>query len=641
VGEVRYGGHGVGGARVTVGGADGRRREAETDARGAFAFPGLRAGRYAVRAVAAQHGVDLAAYRDSVEVGKGAGALPLLLTKAPAVAGRVVADGDAPLAGVDVTLSEGPFSPLPRRVRTDGEGRFRIAAVLPGHYQLGAGAPGYVGASLHLATSAIAVPGADMPGPGPQARGGLPPLVIRLARGAVLGGEVLDEDQRPIAGARISLVRADGPAAPELPPPGGLPGAPSIEPAGELGVVHATIPYPPLQPPTELGAGGPTADGASAPGGVVTDGRGRFRIGDLLAGKVVVRVTHAAWLEGRSDEVMLLPGVERAVRVVLHRGQLLRGRVLGNRGAAVSGAELWIDGALATVTDEGGRFELRRLAGSVEVEVRARGHAPARRSIDPATEPEVDLQLGEPTERLSGVVVDGRGFPVVGARVVIEAAGGERRSAATDRVGGFQVEGCPGGPLVVRVSQGEHLKSTVVGVVPGDDLRITLVSGGVVEGEVVEERGAVPRGGRVTIEDSLGERRSTTVDANGRFRVGGCAPGPATVRAEAPGCLPAAAPVELAGADYPGEVVLRDLRFALLPSGSVAGTVLDDRGLPVAGADVGVGAARTRTDAAGRFRVGPLPLGRVAVTASSAVGKASDSVVIERGRGAEIELRLR
>src|SRR5207253_1465534 len=143
----------------------------------------------------------------------------------------------------------------------------------------------------------------------------------------------------------------------------------------------------------------------------------------------------------------------------------------------------------------------------------------------------------------------------------------------------------PPGPFTVRVSEGEHLRSRLVGVTLGDDLRITLVPGGVVEGEVVAGSGGALRGARITLVDAAGERHTATVDGAGRFRVAGCAGGAATVTAEAPGCVTATATVELAAADWPGEVVLRDVRFALLEAGHIAGTVLDARGLPVAGAE--------------------------------------------------------
>jgi hypothetical protein len=265
--------------------------------------------------------------------------------------------------------------------------------------------------------------------------------------------------------------------------------------------------------------------------------------------------------------------------------------------------------------------------------------------VDPAAEPEVQLQLGAVAQRLAGVVVDGRGLPVAGARITVEAETGalpgERRTAVSDRRGGFEVAGCPPGPLRVVVTHGEHLRTTVLGAQTGDDLRVALSPGGVVEGEVVAERGGSAPGARVVLVDATGERRSGAVDALGRFRIAGCAPGPATVTAEAPGLLPATAPVDLPEADFAGDVVLRDLRFALVEAGSIAGTVTDDKGLPVVGASVESGGVRLRTDESGRFRLSPVPVGRVEVIAKSAVGEASDTITVERGRAAKLDLRLR
>jgi hypothetical protein len=338
-------------------------------------------------------------------------------------------------------------------------------------------------------------------------------------------------------------------------------------------------------------------------------------------------------------EVQLDPGAEREVRLTLARGLAVAGRVVDGSGALVVGAELWVDGALAAISDARGRFTLRRPPGAVDVEVRARGHAPATRRIEAPADHDVDIALGAPTGRVTGVVVDGRGFPVAHARVAVAGAG-ERRAAETDREGAFSVDGFPSGPLTVEVAHGEHLRSTVLGVAPGDDVRVTLTPGGAVEGEVGEERGGVPAGARVVVVDALGQRRSGAVDASGRFRVTGCAPGPAEVSAEAGGCLPATATVDLPAADWAGEVVLRDVRFALQGAGAVAGTVRDDHGLPVAGAEVEVAGQRVRTDGSGRFRVAAIPVGPADVSVHAGAGEGSERVTVERGAKATVEVRL-
>src|SRR5206468_328939 len=145
----------------------------------------------------------------------------------------------------------------------------------------------------------------------------------------------------------------------------------------------------------------------------------------------------------------------------------------------------------------------------------------------------------------------------------------------SDERGEFAVPAGAAGPFTVQVSHAQHPRSVVADVDPGDDVRVTLASGGVLEGELRADRGVVPRGARVWLDDAAGERHAATVDGGGRFRIGGCAPGAATLGAQAPGFLPIKAVVDLPPADRPGEVLLRDVRITFVEAGSVAGRVTD------------------------------------------------------------------
>ena len=69
--------------------------------------------------------------------------------------------------------------------------------------------------------------------------------------------------------------------------------------------------------------------------------------------------------------------------------------------------------------------------------------------------------------------------------------------------------------------------------------------------------------------------------------------------------------------------MLRDIRFALLEAGTIAGSVRDERGLPVVGAVVEAAGMRARTDNAGRFRLDGVPVGSTEVWARGAGGTAT------------------
>ncbi len=438
----------------------------------------------------------------------------------------------------------------------------------------------------------------------------------RPAAGGVLLGDVFDPRGWPIAGATVRLVggppSAIAPAA-EL----------RLEPAGELGVLRGPVPYPPRDPFVS----------PLLPSGL-TDGRGRFRLADLPAGRLVVIASHPDFADGRSEEVLLAPGGEARVQIALKPAPVVRGRVVDERGP-VGGAELWRAGELAAVADGAGRFELRRLADPVEVEARARGYVPAKRVVDPAVDHEIEYRLAHAGGRLAGVVVDERGFPVAGARA---AVGGGRfhAEAVSDKRGEFAVDGAPEGPLALRVSHDEHPTAALT-VAAGDDVRVALAPGAGVEGELRDERtGAPPPGGRVTVE-SGGERRTAAIDRRGRFRVIGLAPGAATLTANAPGYLAASQSINLPAAEWSREVTVRDLRVDLTLGGAVVGVVRDDRGEPARDVEVTVGALKLRSDAQGRFHAPAVPAGRVEVTA----GNASESITVDPGRDTRVELRLR
>lgn len=472
--------------------------------------------------------------------------------------------------------------------------------------------------------------------PGTQPDGGTTEATPRLA---LLSGQVLDDEGHAVVGARVSVLREDG-APIALPAPiqeGAQPiptvPAPAWEPAGELGVVRGPIPYPPLAGPSEV-----------AVPGVLSDWVGAFRIELPLATKVIVAAVHPTHLEAHSNVVALRPGETTRVVLRMPAAYTATGRVVNAAGGVVAGAELWVAGALRAVSDAEGRFVLSKLAGPptvpIPVEVRARGHLPAAGSVL-ASAMENRLVLGPEASRLEGRVVDAQGFPVAGVQVQATGAAGYQASARSDGSGVFVLSPVSPTAMVLELRDGKHLATRVEDVLAGDDVLVTLDAGGVVLGEARPATGGVlPRGATVELVDGAGTRHRAPVDSMGRFRVTGCAPGEATLTSAPLGYLPVRLDLEVPEAELSSDVVLRDVRLELREAGVAEGRLLDRYGDPVIGAAIEGGGVTAHSDALGRFRLAPVPLGKLDVEARTESGDAYDQVYVERDHPAAVDLRL-
>ena len=194
VGRVFAAGAPTAGARVLLApDTGGPVRETTSRAGGGFAFGGLGAGRYALRAATADLASPVLRGVDAGE-GPGAAAIRLDMVAGQAIAGRVVDDAGTALAGVDVRIEAGGAvpgeDPLPTLVASDAAGAF-AARVAPGRYRLTASRPGYV---LRRA------PTVDDKTPAS------PPVALELVRGARVAGRVFDGRGGPAAGATVRCV---------------------------------------------------------------------------------------------------------------------------------------------------------------------------------------------------------------------------------------------------------------------------------------------------------------------------------------------------------------------------------------------------------------------------------------------------
>ncbi|MCE9596079.1 MAG: sigma-70 family RNA polymerase sigma factor [Planctomycetes bacterium] len=226
------------------------------------------------------------------------------------------------------------------------------------------------------------------------------------------------------------------------------------------------------------------------------------------------------------------------------------GRVLDARGNPIEGAQVVVgpkdapeiirsDGVAfltpdgcATKSDERGAFEIRGLlAGESWIEARARGYlvGTARIEIPDGGWVSSDVVL-ERGVTLTGVVLASNGGPARFAAVDARSnADHETHSARTELDGTFRLEGLRPGATVLHAEWGDQEWSDATRELgPGDAVwNPTLERGRDLFGRVLGADGEPVRGLSVVVERRVRDDepflRAATTDADGRFRVRGCA----------------------------------------------------------------------------------------------------------------------
>ncbi|MFY9341871.1 MAG: carboxypeptidase-like regulatory domain-containing protein, partial [Planctomycetota bacterium] len=275
-------------------------RTVRTDAAGAFELVGFAASHNLSVRVAAD------GYADTEKHLRGRGSTPedtqqeveILLARGHAVTGRVADERGAPLAAVYVAAAAADhqgehdwFRSDWRSVRSDADGRFRLAALRPDmqHELLLVGAGR---ASLLLA----------LPQPGPG-RGELDVGELRLGPGGSIAGIVTDENGKPVADRELEL-------------------------AGHNADRWRLTGVPPVETYRAV-------DGYAATRRARTDAAGRFLFADLAAGDYAVRAQKFDSHEQVVVAVTLAAGEAKGgVRLELFAGLAVGGRIVMRDGSA-------------------------------------------------------------------------------------------------------------------------------------------------------------------------------------------------------------------------------------------------------------------------------------------------------------------
>lgn len=554
----------------------------------------------------------------------------IVLSAGKTASGRVVDEQGKPIAGAAVSLTSEEQSAAQESYQavTDAAGAFHLDHLAAGRFRLQAARSGFAPAS---------VPGIEIP----DEPGEVSLEEIRMEAGAVIEGRVTDPRGAPVSQALVFAQKG------EMPPSGDLPDE-----------------SPALREPLMTGLDG------------------RFRLNDLPRG---VAFDFQVRRDGFAPAN--LPGVTaptaEPLRIELRPARRLTGRVLDADGAPLAGATVLpidtgaglgeislslggMDGGRGG-TDTEGFFTVSDLTPGVSsFVVRASGYRPALLRNVPIPEDrdagpvEVTLEKGA---TLTGRVLDGRGAPLAGAMVSVQAdANGSFQvggwedvflriglPAVTDAEGGYRIEGLVHGGHIASASTSEGRQvSQPVRIGPGENrLDLRLAAGVEVSGRVTGEDGAPVAGAEVLLlsEASGQEGAGAVSHGDGTFVIGSVHRGKALLSASARGFAETLHPEPLQVGDEP----VRGIEIRLVRGGTITGRLL---GLPedernkvkvqaLPGEDVEGLDYSGSVDREGRFRISGVPPGAWRVAAERPSGQRAEAAVRLATGGGEAAVDLR
>lgn len=510
-------------------------------------------------------------------------AVDFALVPEATLVGRVVRDDTGePVAKAHVFLPRGRWgieSTSWRGTFTGEDGRFRMDGVAPGRHLVFARAEGMLGPARGTPALADAGQTTEV-------------AEIRLEAASIVRGVVV-EGGKPVAGARVAAVAADGirgartavsqedgSFALEEVPRGELrftawpydvvsPARFVVDRAEHDGVVLEVEPLGAIVGRVvhgQRGVGGARVhvhgpnDGHLEP--IRTDADGRFEARGLRPGPwTLFGESGRDGRFGRAPKtVQLARGETEDVTIDLAYGAAIEGRVVDQDGAPVAGVavQFWhtgIDDAGVAVTSVDGSFRAATMTGGGQYRTTVRPYQGAKAFLRPASGTEFPMialadgdsevtgvVLAVQLDRLSitGRVVDSAGAPVADARVnATLAAGGDTprffrwvhyAATTTDVDGGFAIRELSRGTYALQARSSFGADATVGGVRAGrNDVVLTLPTPGAIEGNLVDLPGAA----RVTAmrTDVRGAAvTEATVHADS-FVIRDLAPGPYVVAA--------------------------------------------------------------------------------------------------------------
>ena len=588
------------------------------------------------------------------------------------VAVRVIdAESERALGGASVVIAEEGLSPFPAAGATDPNGRVTLGPFVQ---------------SVDVSVR-VMVPGYVAYGPARVPANSNSEVVAKLLKAAVIEGRIVDGRGFPIDGASLEIVGNDVYGGPvddtqsqlryreaSLPQVGASP-TPLI-PAGELGVMPGPVPAIPRGPLAALLAPlgatpiAASSDSASAKVSWVSKKDGTFILEPVAAGDLVVLARQPQYTDSTSEPISVKPGGHAEVRIVMHRGGSIEGRVLDAKRNPVPNASVRLvgwQGDRERVTRSGrdGAFAFAAVPYKVSllvsppddpltVAVRIDVAVPEEKRRD------VEITLPQAREALPVSVRDRRGAPIDGAQITAVSVSAEsslRRTVFTDARGEAKIAGAMGLPLRLEARAPRRAPRVLDLDANATVAELTLVEGERLTGDIRDTRGFPIAEATVRVSTPH-ESRTTRSTRDGSFALSELADGDARIRVRAKGF--AARETTLTIQKRLGDGATDTGRIELREEAVVRGRVVDAKGEGIAGARVALGNAPTfvpvgggpstpdeersvvLTDTRGDFELRELPEGTLDIGAYAAahgrgkathvethVGKTTDDVRIE------------
>ncbi len=602
-------------------------RATHSTADGTFQIVGIPGGVYELRG---RNGDDVAEPVAPLVLEPGdARDVRLVLSAGATMEGAVIdAVTQRPLAQARVVVTEDALATAPRAIVADAQGHFRVQGLLRRVHQVSATADGYV-----PRVGALAMPGAA-------------PVTVALDREVIVTGRVVDARGAPIAGAqvevsatdldgRVSLLNASAVAFRESLFRAQAAGPRPLIRAGELGVMPGPIPLLPL---TAGGSPAAMLVGQPASGlAYVTDAAGRFRVGSIPPGVVLLSAAHPAYVRGETTQRPARAGETLEVEIILFEGGTIDGRLVDEAGFPMPSQLIEIRSVhdlypRRMFTSRDGTFRAPSLLGRVAIVALAGRHTMARVEVDVADGAivPVTLTLDRNVRRARGRVLDAHGFPVAGAEIALStpgaATGATRTISQAD--GTFDTLIAAGGEVEIEVRHPRNAPHTIRVRDLSADVQIALESGGAL---VVRTRadGCTVEPVAFEIRTTCGPLRRTAA-AGTEVRLEHVCPGRVQIVASAAGCVPASRSATVADEQTTEAAVLE-----LGSGGGAQGEVVDGRNQPVPGAFVALPdtapdavSGTARSDRRGLFSIRDLPDGdHVLVALHSILGRSHTAAV--------------
>lgn len=459
------------------------------------------------------------------------------------IAGRVLLEG-TPVKGAEVIARESRTSPV-LRTFTDAAGRFAFEGVSPQRRDLTVLYGGY-GAFREVFNAASASEFAH----------GYPDLTLELAPVGYVQGVVLDQERRPVEGAWVIAEQMQQ----------------------RMGIWWH----------------------------VLTDARGRYRLGPVLPGSMRLGVPKAARYLPFTGATYSVTSGENTVDLTLTRTMLVEGRVVDASGQPITGEPLRLksiekvyvaysrepdnrtgpDGRFSLEAPEPGRYRLE--VGGEQMEGRI------LEVVAPSSQ---NLISGERRPTVEGEVVDEAGVSLPGIRVSLWPATPEKRASAltrasTDLRGRFSLAAPAEGRyrIAAEMAHDDFSRGTSQELELGQGgarIQLRFAAGHPLSGVVVDRRGQPIAGAEVRVLPALHEEGtrgvepppSATTDAEGRFTFRAVSGEHLELHVSKEGYLDVSRDGVRGG--WPLEPDASHVRVALLKSAAVKGRFVRADGTPI------------------------------------------------------------